>query len=216
MNSTNFIKSATKRIKSHSLYLKNQVKQSANFSEWNISELLPASTGVKKLQKMTRKDAEKYLFDRITKKAEKEIQEMTDKVNRIFLAGEITKITISVEWKKSTTWGANPTAECRIFTTNGFSFLTGKASGCGYDKESAAIASALNQSDAIIKMLFDADKKDAEGKVYGYRPAKDGFFPHISGGVGVSCYPSVFALFGLKFEKVGSGKMFDSYLITKL
>jgi hypothetical protein len=216
MKATNFIKSATKRIKNHSLYLKNQVKQSKDFSEWNLKELLPASTGLKKLQKMSRKDAEKYLFARIEKKQQKEIQEITDKVNRIFLAGEITKITISVEWKKSATWGTNPTAECRIHTSNGYEFLTGKASGCGYDKESAAIASALNQSTAIIKMLFDADKKDPESKVYGYRSAKDGFFPHISGGVGVSCYRSVFALFGLNFECISYGKTYDSYLITKL
>ena len=37
----------------------------------------------------------------------------------------------------------------------------------------------------------------------------------ISGGVGVSCYNSVFNLCGFKFEKTNSGKTFDCYLISK-
>lgn len=216
MKTTKFLNSAKTRIKSDSTYLKKQVKDSKDFSEWNIKALLPTSKSCKDLQKLTRKDAENYLFARIDKKSEKQYNEIVNRYNEVMQAGAINKFTISVEWKKSNTWGYNPTAEVCIYSENGYEFLTGKASGCGYDKESAAIASALNQSNAIIKMLFDADKKDPDNKVYGYRNAKDGFFPHISGGVGVLCYPKDFALFGLKWKNIASGKTFDSYLVTKL
>ena len=215
MKTNQFFKSAKVRINSNSIWLKKQIKQSKDFSEWNLKALLPSSKSCKDLQKMTRKDAENYLFNRIDKKSEKQYNEIANRYNEVMQAGAINRITISVEWKKSNTCGANPTAEVRIYSENGYEYLIGKASGCGYDKESAAIASALNQSNAIIKMLFDADKKDKESKVYGYRKAQNGYFPHISGGVGTSCYNSVFALFGLNFEKVSSGKMFDSYLVTK-
>jgi hypothetical protein len=215
MKKVEFLKSAKTRINSDSLYLKKQVKESKDFTEWNIKSLLPASKTAKDLQKMTRKDAENYLYARISKKSEKQLAEIENRYNEIMKAGEINKITISVEWKKSSTWGYNPTAEIRLYSSTGYEFLIGKASGCGYDKESAAIATALNQSNAVIKMLFDADKKDKDGKVYGYRQAEKGFFPHISGGVGTSCYNSVFALFGLNFEKVASGNTFDCYIITK-
>lgn len=216
MTKQQFLSSAKTRIKSDSIWLKKQVKESKDFTEWNLKALLPASKSCKDLQKMSRKDAENYLFARIEKKNEKQFTEIETRLNSVMEAGEITKITISVEWKKSNTWGYNPTAEVRLYSTNGYEFLTGKASGCGYDKESAAVASALNQSNAIIKMLFEADKKDKDGKVYGYRKAQNGYFPHISGGVGTSCYQSVFALFGLKWDKIASGKSFDSYLVTKL
>lgn len=216
MTKIEFLKSAKSRIKSDSDYLKKQVKDSKDFSDWNIKSLLPSSKSCKDLQKMTRKDAENYLFARIDKKNEKQFAEIEYRYKKVMLSGVINKITISVEWKKSAMWGYNPTAEIRVYSENGCDFLVGKASGCGYDKESTAIASALNQSDAVIKMLFSADKKDKDSKVYGYRKADKGYFPHISGGVGVSCYPSVFALFGLKWERVASGKTFDSYIVTKL
>lgn len=216
MTKIEFLKSAKTRIKSDSLYLKKQVKESKDFSEWNIKLLLPSSKTAKDLQKISRKDAENYLFARIDKKDDKQFKEIETRYNNVMEAGEINKITISVEWKKSSMWGYNPTAEIRLYSTTGYEFLTGKASGCGYDKESSAIATALNESNAVIKMLFNADKKDKDSKVYGYRKAQNGYFPHISGGVGTSCYYSVFALFGLKFEKISSGKTFDSYLVTKL
>lgn len=216
MTKLEFQKSLKKRINSHSDYLKKQVKNSADFSEWNIKAILPKSTSVKDLQKKTKKEAVNYLFDRIEKQAEKELQKEYQKLVCIFNSGDILSIKISVEWKKSALYGSNPTAEVRVHTTNGYEYLVGKSSGCGYDKESAAIASALNSCNSVIKMLFSADKKDKDCKVYGYRQAKDGYFPHISGGVGVSCYKSVFALFGLNFECVASGKTFDSYIITKL
>lgn len=59
-------------------------------------------------------------------------------------------ITICVAWKKSRIWGYNPTAT--IYTDNGTH--TGSASGCGYDKRSAAVAEALNEAPEILTALY--------------------------------------------------------------
>ena len=216
MKTNSFIAAAKKRIINDVKFQKSQVKQSVDFSEWYIKNLLPASKPVKQLKTMQRKEAEKYLFDRIYKKAEKEFLQIVEKYNNIQAAKDIESINISVEWKKSRAWGYNPIATAKVNYYGGScDYFEGKASGCGYDKESTAIATALNSSYSVLKMLFAANKKDPDNKVYGYRSAKDGFFPHISGGVGVSCYPSVFGLFGFDFKNTGSGKSFGVYSVVK-
>ena len=216
MKTNSFITSAKKRITNDVKFQKSQVKQSVDFSEWYIKNLLPASKTVKQLKAMPRKDAEKYLFTRIDKKAEKEIDQIIERYEAIQRAKDIESINISVEWKKSATWGSNPTATVKVCYIGGScEYFEGKASGCGYDKESAAIATALNCSYSVLKMLFSANKKDPDNKIYGYRAAKDGFFPHVSGGVGVSCYRSVFELFCFDFKNTGSGKTFDVYSVVK-
>ena len=50
---------------------------------------------------------------------------------------------IEIVWKKNTTWGLNPHASVTIdgITT------TGRASGCGYDKASAAVVAALSKNE---------------------------------------------------------------------
>lgn len=216
MKTNSFIASAKKRIENDVKFQKTQVKQSVDFSEWQIKNLLPASKTVKQLKAMPRKEAEKYLFTRIDKKAEKEFLQIVEKYNAIQNAKDIESINISVEWKKSATWGANPTATVKVCYFDGScSYFDGKASGCGYDKESASIATALNSSYSVLKLLFVCSKNDPDNKIYGYYNANKGYFPHISGGVGVSCYNSVFNLCGFKFEHTNSGKTFDCYLISK-
>ena len=216
MKTNQFIKKATLKVTDHAKWQKTEIKKSTDFSEWFIHSLLPKSKTVKQLKAMERKDAEKYLFNRVDKKAEKEISELTGEYSNIMQSKDIESINISVEWKKSATWGSNPTATATVnYTDNCCSYFEGKASGCGYDKESTAVAAALNNSYSVLKLLFECGENDPDNKIYGYRNAKDGYFPHISGGVGVSCYNSVFNLCGFKFEKTNSGKTFDCYLISK-
>lgn len=216
MKTTSFIKLATSKISEDANFQKSQVKKSTDFSEWFIKNLLPSSKTVKQLKAMQRNEAEKYLFNRIDKKAEKEINTIIEKYNSIMNSKDIESINISVEWKKSQTWGANPTATAKINYTDGScGYFDGKASGCGYDKESAAIATALNCSHSVQKLLFVCSENDPDNKIYGYYNANRGYFPYISGGVGVSCYNSVFNLCGYKFEQTNSGKTFDCYLISK-
>lgn len=77
-------------------------------------------------------------------------------------AEKLTNIRIDVNWHKSSTWGHNPTAE--VWTSGGF-YNTGRASGCGYDKESAAVDEALSGSPSLQRFLIEnaAKIKNAYG-----------------------------------------------------
>ena len=50
---------------------------------------------------------------------------------------------IEIVWKKKPTWGLNPHA---TVTLDGVT-STGRASGCGYDKASAAVVAALSKNE---------------------------------------------------------------------
>jgi hypothetical protein len=119
------------------------------------------------------------------------------------------EIKIAVEWLKSKTWGANPHAE----VWHPYDSFTGSASGCGYDKESAAVAEALNQSNAILKIAYDMIER-GEQLPYGLGTSYR-ILPQFEGGVGVSCFARFFEQAGYTWNNAGSGKMFDCYYITK-
>lgn len=73
-------------------------------------------------------------------------------------------ISIAVEYKRSRTWGWNPAATVtasldgvRTDTT------TGTASGCGYDKLSAAVCEAFSENPLLQTLLmWDGWKTDTE------------------------------------------------------
>jgi hypothetical protein len=130
-------------------------------------------------------------------------------LDTIAAAQGVKSVSIGVEWKKSRTWGSNPTASVKVCYADGTcQRYTGTASGCGYDKETAAIAEALNKCPAISRALI----LHREKLPYGARVNE--FSAGFSGGVGISCYYEVFEALGLKFEHVASGKMFDAYLAS--
>ena len=133
-------------------------------------------------------------------------------------------VSVSVTWARSRTWGANPTAEV---VNIGDRKTTGHASGCGYDKESAAIAEALNQNPAALRVLYDLaenalsagkspmtctgyDWRDSIGYGSGY-----GVLPYFEGGVGSDCFWSIFKSAGYTVKHAGSGKMFDCWTLSK-
>lgn len=157
----------------------------------------------------------------------KQILKHSKHLNDIATAPDLLSGSISVEWKPSRTWGANPRAQykqCAINTEtkcHGWEvFNTNSIGGCGYDKGSTAIAEALNQSKSVLKALYthknkprNIDKPNREVFDYG---AGNGILPRIEGGVGASCYPDVFKAIGYKFSHITGGKMFDVYTIEKL
>lgn len=152
-----------------------------------------------------------------TKRGLKEIdqreQEKLFKLETAFHAKELQFVDITVEWKKSRTWGNNPYVTIR--TNDGVFY--GSASGCGYDKESAAIAEALNQSASVMKMLYDKKEICSEKSNHKYLGYGSGYgvLPYFEGGVGVNSHRSVFNNCGYTWETVSSGKTFDVYRITK-
>ena len=118
-------------------------------------------------------------------------------------------IDVSVEWKKSSVWGYNPTATVTADKRR----TDGRASGCGYDKESAAIASAMNSNPEIMRILYEHAES---GEEFPYSVNLFAGVPVFDGGCGVNCFYSVFAACGYKWRCTGSGKLFNCYSIEKV
>lgn len=199
--------------------------------EENTGSLERNSTALRwgqfKRGEIDRETANGYALKRAYKEVEKWEAEKKAKLQRAENAAAVVSVSISIEWRRSRTWGANPTAEVTVEDANGHYYRgTGTASGCGYDKESAAVASALNGSNSIIKMLCDCkesalDRMEATGKTnesnrdfiaYG---AGYGAVPYFEGGVGMSSHERVFNACGLVLKNQSHGKMYDTYYFEK-
>jgi hypothetical protein len=217
-------------------FIKEINKKSTDFKtldSWIYTDLLPKSKklGLMELT-MTLKEVKAYLIERKQAKIYKEIEKEVNEIKEVFTAGKLVSIKISVEWKKSQMWGANPTAEAWMTFINKEGSQDSKyvktvpVSGCGYDKLSTAVANVLNQFNEVLKPMYV--KKNAlinhtqlteagrgNHKIFGYGSGY-GILPYLEGGVGVSCYPRIFESIGYKFESVASGKSFDVFQITKI
>jgi hypothetical protein len=197
-----------------------KINEVQDLNKWYYTELLPKG---KSLKESTLQEAKAYLIKRKEKQVFKSIERQVNRVLTIGKAGEFIEARISIEWKKSKTWGMNPSAECVYIykdaegNTRTNRVFSGSVSGCGYDKQSTSVANCLNQIDEIVKILYtikndnlDQDNRDIFGYGSGY-----GITPSIEGGVGVSCYPRIFEKLGYEFKTIASGKTFDVYTITK-
>ena len=118
-----------------------KTSKSSEMEGWQLKDLLTASTRNKDFG--TIKALKQYLSNRWNKQIEKSISEVDGKLSFIYDYPEIKEITITVEWKRNRTWGNNPTAETFISGLGRLS--SGSIGGCGYDKQSTAVAEVLNQ-----------------------------------------------------------------------
>lgn len=152
----------------------------------------------------TDKDREKEI-KRIENKRKKELE----KLDLIAQAESLQYIEIRVEWNKSRAWGYNPSVEA---WTTGSYYETGRASGCGYDKESAAIGKAL--ADSLSLQRFIIENLGKLKNEYGIE-TKWGI-AHLSiGGKGVSNLLNIFRkVKGWTINEM-HGKTFDGYRIER-
>lgn len=177
---------------------------------------------------ITREKAVEYATRRRLKEIDRETIKKQDKLLRARDADDIKNVSISIEWKRSTVWGYNPTATATI---NGIYQFTGTASGCGYDKRTAAVGAALNQSIIILKMLYTAKEKalatmpaeKIEAAKAGYASGCEtnadfihygagyGVLPYFEGGVGMTSFRGVFEACGLKCTHSHETKTTDYY-----
>lgn len=125
----------------------------------------------------------------------------------------LKQIDISVEWKKNRTWGLNPHASVTLewvdeHNETDLEHLNGRASGCGYDKESAAVTEALNKSKKLLKYLANVFP---DGHEYIYPQTGE----LSTSGTGMITIKTLF--FQAGFEKVGefNTKTFDGYIFIK-
>lgn len=178
-----------------------------------------------KAGEITREKAVELATKRALKEIEKDTAAKLARLDRVAAAPDLTFISISVDWVRSRTWGNNPHAEARTNTGT----FNGTASGCGYDKESAAIAETLNQCDSVLKVLYtlkenglraglsDKSKTAACGRYNGDicgHGAGYGAIPYFEGGVGVSCFWSILKKCGFS-TSCQHGKHSDFYSVSK-
>lgn len=211
----------------------NQVQSTDTFDikglqTWQYQDLLPKG---KDVSNYTFNALKGYLISRKEKSIYKSIEREVNKIKTVFNAGTLIDVKISIEWKRSRMWGSNPSAECWYSYKdadgqyrNGY-VVSGSIGGCGYDKGSTAVARCLNQINEVLKPLYAKKDKAIKGittphnntihrDIFGYGSGY-GILPTIEGGVGVSCYPSIFAAIGYEFSTLASGKTFDVYKIVK-
>ena len=174
---------------------------------------------------ISREQAVAYAIKRNEKKSKKDLFKKLERLERVAAAPDLNFISVNVVYKRSYYWGWNPTAYSD--TNNGRT--TGTASGCGYDKESAAVASAFNQNDSVLKVLYtikenalaagvsDHSKTACTGvnntECCGYGAGYT-VLPYFEGGVGVSCFWSILEKAGFK-TRCNYGKNENFYTVYK-
>ena len=171
---------------------------------------------------ITREQAEAYATARMIKQTDKRTAAAIERLETYENAPTLKSVTISVEWKRSRTWGANPTATATYYNGR-YGQTTGTASGCGYDKESAAVADALNKIPSAMKALCEckenaikagkqarAEWNDSNADVIAYG-AGYGAIPYFEGGVGMSSTRKVLEAAGYKCTHETHGKYYDYY-----
>lgn len=180
--------------------------------------------------KITREKAIEHAVKRAEREAAKSYAAALAKVEAAENAAEIISIEIDVTWTRSRTWGANPTAEITTRSENGYNRFTGTASGCGYDKLTAATGSALNQSPEVLKMLYTVQEKafsemdETARRAYVAQNESNrdtihygagyGILPYFEGGTGWGSFAGVFEACGYTVSHSHSTKHSDYYLIT--
>lgn len=148
--------------------------------------------------------AKKKMLARFDRENEKDRARYLEKIAAAEAAPDIVSARINIEWKKSATWGYNPTVEIAGEKRRTW----GHASGCGYDKQSAAIASAANAHPEIMRILY---KHAENGGEFPYSVNTWAGLPYFDGGCGVSCFYNVFDACGYVWEDVAHGKTYDVY-----
>jgi len=219
MKKEKYIVTTEKRIKNQYKELKTAFKNAVidekdSYLFANRNYLTPSIN--KKIKAgLTKKESLLLINNRLAKLQQKELEKNLTEINEIFKfeSMELDKLEISVDWKKNQVWGLNPTAtiECIITDTkkeSRFFSASGSVSGCGYDKESSAIAVALN-SEMFFKYFLISNSKKLKG-IYGFSST----YFNFSGGVGTNCFMNIFRK--LKFKVVEKhGKLYDVYIISK-
>ena len=166
--------------------------------------------------KISRDEAVKYAQKRVSNMHKKDLKKRLEKLTAVENAQDLEYINISIDWVNSNAWGRNPHAEALI---DGSTFI-GYASGWGYDKESSAIAQALNQSYGVLKVLYTLKenalqiKESHEAPSIGYGTGC-GVLPHFEHGVGTDCLWSVFRKAGYQITQCHS-KYSDFYRVHKI
>lgn len=206
-----------KQLNEHIEAIKNLTSDDMK-KEYGIFKNHATKTIYKKYQagELTEKQAKAQTIEHVKKEAAKNLKKNLDKITEIENAKDLQDLEIAINWKFSNTWGWNPSAYIKTHSLdqqkyNYYERLEGSASGCGYDKLSAAIASALNDSKAALKVLFTAEEKRLRKAINGLTTSRRDFIgygsgygsmPYFEGGVGFESQSSIFNNLGFKAKTI--------------
>ena len=173
----------------------------------------------KELKELSNKSYEQIIkanTEKVIESYKKTLVQTKSKIEKICIANIPNFISVSVEWYKSRTWGANPQAEVR---TGENYYISRKVGGCGYDKESTATADCFNRDLGLLKIaLISLYKKDHSKKYLGSGCGAtiDLWGVSFSSGVGFNCHESIITNSGYyKVTARNSGKTFNAYNFEK-
>ena len=198
-------------------YCKNMLKIIKEREEILKRESTPTRWGQYQKKIITYPELVEYTSERIKKKYRKTVQSELEVLKQIEEAETPKEIVIHVDWVKNTYWGNNPHATI----TDGKRRYFGSASGCGYDKRSAAVAQAANQSIRILKILCDKKELELQKGKTGTNNAIIGYgsgysaIPELKGGVGIESFKKIFENCGYNWNDY-SGEKYDMYIVTKM
>lgn len=197
--------------------LKKETEIKSILAIYYYKNLIPFSSEKKQWQ--SAKELKEYLIKRYELNQTKKLNTFLERLQTVQSSEDIKSINISINWNRSQTWGNNAAAtiEARYKNGNFKRFEGGRTSGCGYDKESTAIASGLNQINGLLKKMYLIKNQvknvdQANSVIFGYG-AGYGLLPSFEGGVGVNCYPDIIKKLGGKWKSITHGKTFDVYTI---
>lgn len=198
--------------------------------DYDIFKNFATKTVYKKYQdgEISEKEAKAKTIEHVKKEAAKKLNKQLEKISEIENAKDLQDLDICIDWKKSYTWGWCPRAYIKSHLQdqqkyNYYERSEGYASGCGYDKLSAAIASALNDSNGALKLLYTAEEKRLRKAKNGLTTSRRDFIgygsgygsmPYFEGGVGFSSQISIFENLGFKVKTIVNniGALFGAYI----
>ena len=186
--------------------------------DYGIFKNFATKTVYKKYQdgEISEKEAKSKTIEQVKKEAAKKLNKQLEKISEIENAKEVQDIEISITWKKSATWGWCPRAYIKSHLLdnqkyNYYERSEGYASGCGYDKLSSSIASALNDSNGALKLLYTAEEKRLRKAKNGLTTSRRDFIgygsgygsmPYFEGGVGFESQATIFNNLGFKAKTI--------------
>ena len=157
----------------------------ANYIKADAGNLKRESTAARWTQyergQISREKCEEYATERAARRIDKETAAAIDHAEKISNAPAVEGITIYINWTRSS-GTMNPHAEVKVYTDRRTYTARGSAYGGNYNKESAAIAEALNEIDAALKIIYDQRENDIN--IYG--TALYSAAPKYEGGTGVN------------------------------
>lgn len=133
---------------------------------------------------ISRPQCEKYAIERTARRIDKETAAAVELAKTTAEAPTINMIDISVHWTRD----GNPHATIKAYTDRGTFTAHGSAYGGNYNKESAAIAEALNAIPVALKIIYN----QRENGLYIYGTKTTHAAPKFEGGTGITQLERIF------------------------